>query len=197
MEESQKSWSVYKHTSPSGKVYIGITHLTPTVRWGKEGNHYSKKTIFYKAIQKYGWENFSHEILFHNCSEQLAKALEIAFIRFYKEKNLSYNMTIGGEGHNLGVNSSSSEYRTLVSRLYRKNHPDYDKEQYEKHKEHKKAAARNYYQNNREKVLNHKKSSLEIKEKTRLRAAEWRRKHPDYMKEYMKKYNQKIKSTNE
>ena len=28
-----KKWIVYKHTSPSGKVYIGITSNSPEKRW--------------------------------------------------------------------------------------------------------------------------------------------------------------------
>lgn len=28
-------WIVYKHTSPVGKVYIGITHQKPEKRWQK------------------------------------------------------------------------------------------------------------------------------------------------------------------
>lgn len=28
----ENNWSVYKHTSPSGKVYIGITSKKPQVR---------------------------------------------------------------------------------------------------------------------------------------------------------------------
>lgn len=28
-----KSYTVYKHTSPSGKVYIGITCRKPEYRW--------------------------------------------------------------------------------------------------------------------------------------------------------------------
>lgn len=118
--------------------------------------------------------------------------MEIRLIAHYKELGVSYNMTIGGDGYNLGKESHTSEYRTKTSKKYRQMHPNYDKEQYEKHKEHKKECARNYYKENRDKILEYKKSAIN-KEKAKIRAAEWRKKHPNYMKEYMKKYNQKRK----
>lgn len=31
---TSKAWIVYRHTSPSGKVYIGITSDLPKRRWG-------------------------------------------------------------------------------------------------------------------------------------------------------------------
>ena len=193
--QAPNTWCVYKHTSPSGKVYIGITHhANPEKRWGNNGNLYGKDTVFYKAILKYGWDNIEHEILHSNCSEEEAKSLEVSLIAYYKELGLSYNMTIGGDGHNFGKESRTAEYRTKSSRKYREEHPDYDKEQYEKHKEHKKENARRYYRNNREKVLAQKKSTTN-KEKARIRAAEWRRAHPNYMKEYMEKYNRNKKES--
>ena len=54
-------WCIYKHTSKtSGKVYIGQTNNI-NVRW-KPGA-YRNCAKFYAAIQKYGWDDFEHEIL--------------------------------------------------------------------------------------------------------------------------------------
>lgn len=185
-----KTWCVYCHTSPSGKVYVGITHYkNPELRWRKDGVGYYGNTVFFRAIKKYGWSNFSHEILFRGCSEKLAKTLEQAYIKYFKGRNMSYNMTIGGDGHNLGMESATSEYRTNYSKKFREVHPDYDALQYTKHKEKKKASARKYYEENRESILEKKRNNIEAKNKSRIRAAEWRKKHPNYMKEYMKKYN--------
>jgi len=90
------SWCVYRHTSPSGKVYIDITHYKdPQKRWGKNGILYSKCSVFYRAIQKYGWNNIKHEILFSELSEERAKNLEVSLIRHYRNLGISYNMTIG------------------------------------------------------------------------------------------------------
>ena len=188
--ETAKTWCVYKHTTPSGKVYIGITHHSnPNARFGKDGKNYSRSTVFWKAIMKYGWENISHEILYRNLSEKEAKAKEVELIRYYRDLGISYNMTIGGDGHNFGKQSETAEYRTKQSRIYKEKHPEYDKEQYEKHSEAIKQRARDYYRRHREEVLAYKRTEA-VKAKARERAATWRQKHPDYMKQYMKKYNQ-------
>lgn len=91
-------WSIYKHTSPSGKSYIGYTKQKPKDRW-KGGNGYDKDTKFGKAIAKYGWDNFSHEIIETNIqSLEEAKQAEIAWIAYYDSYINGYNSTPGGDG---------------------------------------------------------------------------------------------------
>lgn len=93
----EKLFTVYRHISPSNKVYIGITCQKPTARW-QNGNSYRDSVIFKRAIRKYGWKNFKHEILFSNVTENKAKQLEVSLIRHYKNLGLSYNITDGGDG---------------------------------------------------------------------------------------------------
>ena len=94
------NYVVYKHTSPSGKVYIGITSQKPIKRWGLNGQQYSGSKYFWKAIQKYGWENFIHEILHENLSRDEARSLEMSLIAQFRsnEEAFGYNITIGGGG---------------------------------------------------------------------------------------------------
>lgn len=90
---------VYMHTTPNGKRYIGITKSTAKSRW-KNGKGYETQ-FFYKAIQKYGWENIKHEILFENLTKEEAEAKEVELIAFYKtnQKEYGYNVENGGS-HN-------------------------------------------------------------------------------------------------
>lgn len=92
-----KKWIVYRHTSPSGKVYIGITSRKYYSRWCG-GKGYKSCKAFYRAISKYGWSNIKHEILFTNLPEERAKRLETELIRHYKSLDISYNITNGGDG---------------------------------------------------------------------------------------------------
>ena len=91
-------WILYRHTSPSSKVYIGITSKrNPNWRWNN-GRGYTACRYFYNAIIKYGWDNIKHEVLFTNLDEDTAKRLEVELIRHYKNLGISLNHTDGGEG---------------------------------------------------------------------------------------------------
>lgn len=91
-------YTVYKHTCPNGKVYIGITQQDPKNRW-LNGYGY-KKQIFYRAVAKYGWENIKHEILYSDVTEKVAKEKEIELISIYNSTNpkYGYNVVEGGQG---------------------------------------------------------------------------------------------------
>lgn len=87
---------VYKHTTPSKKVYIGITSRTAHERW-REGEGY-KGSYFYNAVKKYGWDNIQHEILFENLTQEEAIAKENELITKYDSINRDkgYNVVPGG-----------------------------------------------------------------------------------------------------
>mgnify|MGYP002769088071 FL=1 len=97
MEE--RNFVVYKHASPNGKVYIGITCQDIQARW-KNGYGYTNNKHFYNAINKYGWDNIEHEILFNNLTEEEAKLMEQMYIALYDTTNSKhgYNHTLGGDG---------------------------------------------------------------------------------------------------
>lgn len=93
-----KDFKVYMHKSPSGKRYIGITCQRPVRRWGSNGYGYIDNIYFWRAIQKYGWDNFQHEILFDGLTKDEAEQKEIELIAFYNstDPNKGYNITSGG-----------------------------------------------------------------------------------------------------
>ena len=69
---SSNTFIVYKHTSPSNKVYIGITEFNPYFRWKNNGSGYKHQSVFFNAIIKYGWINFKHEIIAEHLTKQEA-----------------------------------------------------------------------------------------------------------------------------
>ena len=105
-------WTIYRHIAPNGKVYIGQTKQSVQARWenGKGYNSYQEnESVFWKAIKKYGWQNFSHEIVEDNISSQEeANEREIYWIEYYRSyigfsDCNGYNMTRGGNnGDHLG-----------------------------------------------------------------------------------------------
>lgn len=92
------SFCVYIHISPSNKKYVGITSRKPSLRWSG-GNGYKNNEHFYRAIQKYGWENFQHLIVAENMTKEDACALEIELIKKFNTQNYNfgYNNTTGGD----------------------------------------------------------------------------------------------------
>lgn len=98
MPMKNEGCSVYKHTTPSGKIYIGITSQSPEKRW-LNGRGYKRNEHFWNAIKKYGWENIKHEILAENLTKEEACRLEKFYIELYKsaDQTKGYNLTTGGE----------------------------------------------------------------------------------------------------
>lgn len=94
------SYCVYCHTNKiDGKKYVGITGQKPEKRWGN-GRNYSHNAYFDNAIKKYGWEEFSHEILFTGLSKKEAEDKEIELIAKWglTNRDKGYNLSNGGEG---------------------------------------------------------------------------------------------------
>lgn len=96
-----KEWKVYVHVNNvNGKRYVGVTSKqNPEHRWS-HGRGYKENSHFRDAIDKYGWDNFDHIILFDGLSEVQAKNKEIELIAKWKtnDRNFGYNMTAGGDG---------------------------------------------------------------------------------------------------
>lgn len=91
---------IYKYTSPSNKSYIGQTVGTLKERAKNliSGNGYKKCSLFWKAINKYGFLKFKVEILEEVPIENLNKR-EIFYIdKFNSISPNGYNLAIGGSG---------------------------------------------------------------------------------------------------
>lgn len=109
--EDERCWTVYVHTSPSNKRYVGITsQKNPKNRWNY--GHGYRTQPFYNAIKKYGWENFKHEIVASNLTKDEANAFEMTLIRELDtliQNGKGYNTTEGGGGTK-GINKDRSMY---------------------------------------------------------------------------------------
>lgn len=115
-----KEWKVYVHVNAiNGKQYIGITSKqNPEHRW-RQGRGYKENSHFRSAINKYGWDNFYHIILFDNFDETQAKNKEIELIAKWKtnDRNFGYNMTAGGDGTKGYYPSAETRAKLSIARL--------------------------------------------------------------------------------
>ncbi|WPC19430.1 hypothetical protein N6G95_09455 [Pediococcus inopinatus] len=87
----------------NGKVYIGITNNKQR-RWRDNGIEYKPKhnrvSAFWNAIEKYGWNNFSHEVLLSNLTfeEACNKEKETILLKHSDSHQKGYNISPGGNG---------------------------------------------------------------------------------------------------
>jgi len=109
-----KTYVVYKHTSPSGKVYIGITSQPPKRRFDN-GRGYSHNEHFRRAINAYGWHNFKSEILGKGLSRDEAVLEEKRLISLYDSTNWDkgYNLMTGGDGIGTHTEATIQKLRIL------------------------------------------------------------------------------------
>ena len=83
---------IYKHTSPSGKCYIGQT-VNIKNRW--KPSAYRQCIKFHMAIQKYGWENITHEIICVCETPEEANEKEAFYIKKFESVANGYNLGVG------------------------------------------------------------------------------------------------------
>lgn len=92
------NYSIYVHINKiNGKMYVGQTCNKTKKRWNN-GNGYKTCSYFYRAIQKYGWEGFYHEIIASNLTKNEADNFEQLLIKKLDLNNpdKGYNLQSGG-----------------------------------------------------------------------------------------------------
>ena len=102
------SYCVYKHTSPEGKVYIGVTRQDPQARWCG-GFGYASNLYFLTDIMTYGWLNFQHEVLADGLQEEQAFEMEAELIAQHNSTNPLF-------GYNLNAGSARKPKRELLAK---------------------------------------------------------------------------------
>lgn len=100
MEIYNGTYCVYAHVNKiNGKMYVGQTIYggNPNKRW-ENGRGYKCNAHFWSAIQKYGWDNFEHEIIANNLTASEADNFERLLITKLDLMNpdKGYNLESGG-----------------------------------------------------------------------------------------------------
>lgn len=116
------NYIVYKHTNKTnGKVYIGITCQRIRDRW--KGGHGYRSQYFSRAIKKYGWDGFVHEIVAENLSKEDACELERILIKSYRstETEYGYNQALGGDGGGMYNKHHSESAKKKISKARKEN----------------------------------------------------------------------------
>lgn len=108
-------YCIYCHRNTiNGKRYFGQTVFqdNPELRWGKNGEGYQYNDHFWKAIQKYGWDNFEHYILQTDLTKEEADELEDLNIIAFNTTDHRYGYNHRGGG---STGKLSSDTKTKIS----------------------------------------------------------------------------------
>lgn len=95
-----KTWTIYKITSPSNKIYIGQSKNLQTRLNNYKNLRCKKQPKLYNSIKKYGWSYHLFEIIEENIiSLQISNEKEIYWIKFYDCVKNGLNCKPGGTGN--------------------------------------------------------------------------------------------------
>lgn len=152
--------------SPSKKCYIGKTIcLKNRFRQHRTPNKNTDGRAIYRALKKYGWDNFLKviiEVFDDDVSNEYIFEREIYWIKYHGSLGpKGYNCTKGGEG--LSGRIISSETRAKLSAASKgKNNPNFGNSHSDATKAKMSRGIRDYYENrSEEQIAQHKEKSYQ------------------------------------
>ncbi|CAB4130069.1 grpIintron_endo, group I intron endonuclease [uncultured Caudovirales phage] len=109
---------LYKITNKvNGKLYIGITKLTLDQRWQQHCRDATNaKYPIHRAIDKYGTENFTIEVIQESEDRKFISSLEESTILQFNSRENGYNVATGGYGGDLGPLANAKRKSTVAAR---------------------------------------------------------------------------------
>ena len=174
----EKNYVVYQHITPDGMYYFGQTQNVEK-RWGGNGVLY-KGTALQPDIEKYGWENIQHIVLFKDQTKEDALWIEDFLITTAQEDGVCINKKRSG------LISKDEGYQQQISKQY-----------YEQNKDKILEKQKQYREQNKDKINEQKKQYYEqnkdkIKEQSKQYYEQNKDKISDYNREYYKQNKDKI-----
>ena len=180
----ENNYSVYQHVTPDGLYYFGQTQNVER-RWSRNGAEY-KGTSLYPYIEKFGWDNIQHIVLFKDQTKENALWIENFLIETAREDGVCINKQRSGliskeEGYD--KNQSKQYYEINKEQILeqRKQYQEQNKEQIREQKkqyyEENKDKFKEYYEQNKQQILEQKQQYYEQNKQQRR----------EYQREYYKR----------
>lgn len=118
-QDISKSWSIYKMTSPTNRVYIGLTSNVNKRKAAYRGLDCKSQPLLIRSLEKYGFDSLNFEIIdsFDGTLSE-ARSKEIFWIRTNMSNYSKYpemsgmNLTDGGQG-TLGYKRSDAQKEAI------------------------------------------------------------------------------------
>ena len=152
-DKLENNYSVYQHVTPDGMHYFGQTNNIKR-RWSSNGAEY-KGTALYPYIEKYGWDNIQHIVLFKDQTRENALWIEDFLITTAQEDRVCINKNRSG-------NVSKEEgYRQEYYEQNKEQILEQKKQYYEQNKDKR----RQYREQNKQQIQEYQKQYRERKKK--------------------------------
>ena len=178
----ENNYSVYQHVTPDGMYYFGQTQNVEK-RWEANGCHY-KGTALQPYIEKYGWDNIQHIVLFRDQTKDNALWIEDFLIETAREDGVCINKQRSGnirreEGY-------KQEYYEQNKQQIKEQHKQY----YEDNKQQMREQHKQYYEENKDKMKQYREQN---KDKKRNYDKQYYEEHRDKILEQKRQYRQRKK----
>ena len=113
-------YSIYVHTLPNGKRYVGCTGREPIERFGSNGGGYIGNKKFYNDILLFGWNNINHQVLETVKDKKIAIEREKYYTLLFRsnEPDFGYNRYIGNI--RIGFKHTEESKKKIGEKLKRK-----------------------------------------------------------------------------
>ena len=196
----ENNYSVYQHVTPDGMYYFGQTSNIKR-RWKNNGAEY-KGTTLQPYIEKFGWNNIQHIVLFKDQTKEDALFIENFLIETAREDGVCINKNRSG-------NVSKEEgYKQDYDKHYYKKNKDKKKQYYEQNKdkrkdyleqnkdkirEYNREYQREYQEQNKEQIREQKKQYYE---RNKEKFKEYREQNKEQIREYQRQYQREYKEQN-
>ena len=149
----ENNYSVYQHITPDGMYYFGATSNIKQ-RWSNNGERY-KETSLYPYIEKFGWDNIQHIVLFKDQTKENALWIENFLIETAREDGVCINK------QRSGLVSKEEGYQQQKSKQYYEQNKDKIREYKEQNKDKIREYQREYQEQNKDKIREQKKQYYE------------------------------------
>ena len=182
----ENNYSVYQHVTPDGLYYFGQTQNVEK-RWEANGCHY-KGTALQPYIEKYGWDNIQHIVLFRDQTKDNALWIEDFLIETAREDGVCINK------QRSGLVSKEEGYKQKYDKEYREQNKDQIKQYYDKNKDQIREKQKQYYDKNKDQIKQYyDKNKDQIREKQKQYYEENKQQIRKKQKQYYKKYYEQNK----
>ena len=182
----ENNYTVYQHVTPDGMYYFGTTQNVER-RWEGNGRLY-KTTALQPYIEKYGWDNIQHIVLFENQTKENALSIEDSLIISGWEKGNCINK------QRSGLVSKEEGYSREYYEQNKEQIREYKQEYYETNKEQIREYQQEYYETKKEQIREKQQQYYETnKEQIREQKQQYYEQNKEQRREYQRQYYQRKK----